>query len=121
MNDKPTLEVTTTYKNLNFEAKDEGHLLMYDISYCYIGTIGILIVFIVSTLVSILTGVTKPEEVDPKLVYSPSLYVYKKLWKVFSKKKTVTISLQVDMKPSNNYMDCVKYAYIPSESIKQNE
>ncbi|RXG51673.1 hypothetical protein Avbf_18769, partial [Armadillidium vulgare] len=94
---------------------------MYDISYCYIGTIGILIVFIVSTLVSILTGVTNPEEVNPKLVYSPSLYVYKKLWRVFSKKKTVTISTQVDVKPSNNYMECVTYTYIKSESIDENE
>ncbi|KAB7502994.1 Sodium-coupled monocarboxylate transporter 1 [Armadillidium nasatum] len=121
MNDTITLEVTTTYENINFEAKDEGHLRMYDISYCYIGTIGILIVFIVSTLVSILTGVTKPEEVDPKLVFGPSLYVYKKLWKVFSNKKTVTISTQVDVKSSNNYMDCVTYTHAPSESIEQNE
>ncbi|KAL7640625.1 UNVERIFIED_CONTAM: hypothetical protein RMT77_008900 [Armadillidium vulgare] len=115
------LEVTTTTENLNFEAKDAGHLLMYDISYCYIGTIGVLIVFIVSTLVSILTGVTKPEEVDPKLVFGPSLYVYKKLWKVFSNKKTVTISTQVDVKSSNNYMDCVTYTHAPSQSIEQNE
>ncbi|RXG61361.1 Sodium-coupled monocarboxylate transporter 1 [Armadillidium vulgare] len=110
MNDTLILEDTTTYENLNFEAIDAGHLLMYDISYCYIGTIGILVVFIVSTLVSILTGVTKPEEVNPKLVYGPSLYVYKKLWKVW---KVV--------KPSKNYMDCVTYTYIPSESIEQNE
>ncbi|RXG56463.1 Sodium-coupled monocarboxylate transporter 1 [Armadillidium vulgare] len=56
MSDTLILEVTTTNENLNFEAKDAGHLLMYDISYCYIGTIGVLIVFIVSTLVSILTA-----------------------------------------------------------------
>ncbi|KAB7494286.1 Sodium-coupled monocarboxylate transporter 1 [Armadillidium nasatum] len=109
MNDTLILEVTTTYENLNFEAKDKGHLLMYDISYCYIGTIGILIVFIVSTLVSILT------------VYGPSLYVYKKLWEVFSNKKTVTISTEVDVKSSNNYMDCVTYTHAPSESIEENE
>ncbi|XP_042880689.1 sodium-coupled monocarboxylate transporter 1-like [Penaeus japonicus] len=62
-------------------AVERDYFWAYDISYCYIGSMGILIVVAVSTLVSLITGVNKPSEVDESLVNKRCLNVYRWLYK----------------------------------------
>ncbi|XP_069959861.1 sodium-coupled monocarboxylate transporter 1-like isoform X1 [Cherax quadricarinatus] len=58
-----------------------GHTI-YDISYCYSGITGIINTFIISTLVSFLTGPVAPQELEPRMVNSTCARVYERLWKL---------------------------------------
>ncbi|XP_076030248.1 sodium-coupled monocarboxylate transporter 1-like [Oratosquilla oratoria] len=59
---------------------DRTYLAIYDISYCYVGMQGVLIVFIVGTIVSCLTGLPNPHTQDPRVVHAGCLRAYKKVW-----------------------------------------
>ncbi|XP_042880693.1 sodium-coupled monocarboxylate transporter 1-like [Penaeus japonicus] len=52
---------------------------LFDVSYCYVGVIGILSVLVVSTIVSVCTGVTDPDEIDDRLVNKTCLAFYRYL------------------------------------------
>ncbi|KAL7640642.1 UNVERIFIED_CONTAM: hypothetical protein RMT77_008917 [Armadillidium vulgare] len=114
-----SLNISLMKEDVDDESKNEESspmMYLYGISYLLYMVIGPSLVVVIGVIESYFTGVTNPEEVNPKLVFGPSLYVYKKLWKVFSNKKTVIISTQ-----NNNNIDCVTYIHAPSESMEQNE
>ncbi|XP_064115943.1 sodium-coupled monocarboxylate transporter 1-like [Macrobrachium nipponense] len=56
------------------------YLPIYDLSYCYLGTVGIIIVLVVSSIVSFITGPTKPSDVDLRLVNLRCFRIYCKLY-----------------------------------------
>ncbi|XP_063614957.1 sodium-coupled monocarboxylate transporter 1-like [Penaeus indicus] len=51
-----TTTTTTTAAPVNQLIEERDYIWLYDISYCYLGAVGILIVLTVSTVVSVITG-----------------------------------------------------------------
>ncbi|XP_063598193.1 sodium-coupled monocarboxylate transporter 1-like [Penaeus indicus] len=55
---------------------------IYDISYCYNGGIGILLNYVVSSLVSFCYGPYLPGEIEEHLVYTPCLRLYRCVYRL---------------------------------------
>lgn len=77
-------DVTTPFLEQDFttvgpDAQDESKSI-YDISYCYNGTIGILLTVIICSVVSLFTGPMKPDEVN-HLVSPPAGALYRRFCK----------------------------------------
>lgn len=72
----PITTMAVPLQNVTHKEEKLGYPAMYDISYCYIGTIGIIIVFVASSIASFFTGMVKPSEVDHSLVNSFCLRIY---------------------------------------------
>ncbi|XP_066960940.1 sodium-coupled monocarboxylate transporter 1-like [Macrobrachium rosenbergii] len=66
----------------------QSYPAILDVSYCYIGLIGVIIVYVVSTIVSLITGVTKPSEVDQQLVSKTCFRIYSWLYSCLSPAQT---------------------------------
>ncbi|CAL4128793.1 unnamed protein product, partial [Meganyctiphanes norvegica] len=75
---QPTSETTLG----DIVANERDYPMILDVSYCYLGTIGIIIVFVVSTIVSCITGVIPPQEADTRLVDRRCLAGYHWIWKI---------------------------------------
>ncbi|XP_068244910.1 sodium-coupled monocarboxylate transporter 1-like [Palaemon carinicauda] len=71
---------------------------IYDLSYCYIGLIGISIVYMVSTIVSIITGAVKPSEVDQHLVNQTCFRAYSWMYKRLSPARSELPRTQTSLK-----------------------
>ncbi|XP_047470452.1 uncharacterized protein LOC125026193 [Penaeus chinensis] len=80
---------STHYHRVPFPHRD--YIWLYDISYCYLGAVGILIVVTVSTVVSVITGVQRPEETDESLVSTRSLAFYRWLCDRFFPKRSYSV------------------------------
>ncbi|XP_037801347.1 sodium-coupled monocarboxylate transporter 1-like [Penaeus monodon] len=55
---------------------------IYDISYCYNGGIGILLNYVVSSLVSFCNGPYLPGEIEEHLVYTPCLRLHRSVYRL---------------------------------------
>ncbi|XP_042865927.1 sodium-coupled monocarboxylate transporter 1-like [Penaeus japonicus] len=60
---------------------------IYDISYCYNGCIGILLNYIVSSIVSFCTGPYLPGQIEEHLVYAPCFRLYQSVYLLLGGKK----------------------------------
>ncbi|CAL4084603.1 unnamed protein product, partial [Meganyctiphanes norvegica] len=69
-----------TLTNLNMVYDTIDYLAIFDVSYCYLGSLGVIIVLIVSTLVSCITGLVPPSEVEAHLVDRRCFRAYKWIW-----------------------------------------
>ncbi|XP_068244728.1 sodium-coupled monocarboxylate transporter 1-like [Palaemon carinicauda] len=68
------------FNSISDEKASTDYWSIYDLSYCYLGIIGILIVLVVSSIVSFVTGPIKPSEVDLRLVNKTCFKIYCKLY-----------------------------------------
>ncbi|XP_069970128.1 sodium-coupled monocarboxylate transporter 1 isoform X1 [Penaeus vannamei] len=55
---------------------------IYDISYCFNGGIGIVLNYVVSSLVSVCTGPCLPGQIEERLVYTPCLRFYRTVYRL---------------------------------------
>ncbi|XP_047501929.1 sodium-coupled monocarboxylate transporter 1-like [Penaeus chinensis] len=67
------------YSNLTEHSLEDENMI-YDISYCYNGAIGIIINFVVSSLVACCTGPNLPGAVEARLVFAPSARLHRALF-----------------------------------------
>ncbi|XP_064116377.1 sodium-coupled monocarboxylate transporter 1-like [Macrobrachium nipponense] len=74
----------------SLRSPDDGNSYpaILDVSYCYIGLMGMIIVYVVATIVSLITGVTKPSEIDQRLVSKTCFRLYSWLYSCLSPAQT---------------------------------
>ncbi|CAL4067563.1 unnamed protein product, partial [Meganyctiphanes norvegica] len=72
----------STQEIVQEHVKERDYLVIFDVSYCYLGSIGIIIVLVVSTLVSLITGMVPPSEVKAHLVDKRCFRAYKWIWSI---------------------------------------
>ncbi|XP_037782149.1 sodium-coupled monocarboxylate transporter 1-like [Penaeus monodon] len=65
------------YSQLFNDSSDATYPRLYDVSYCYLGMMGITIVLVVSTVVSLCTGPVKPDKANESYVNKQSLRFYR--------------------------------------------
>lgn len=71
--------------------EERDYIALYDVSYCYVGAIGMLVVLTVSTVVSVLTGARRPDETDESLVNKRCLSFYRWLCDRFFPKRSYSV------------------------------
>ncbi|XP_076067585.1 sodium-coupled monocarboxylate transporter 1-like [Oratosquilla oratoria] len=89
----------------------ENYPPIFDLSYCYFGVTGMVLVFIMASVFSLFTGLVHPDDVDPRMVNRTSLKIYIYLWRRFTKQeikgfervKTVEEKIKMDEESSSLY------------------
>lgn len=70
---------------------------IYELSYCYSGVIGIAIVLVVSSLVSLCTGLVNPVDLEDGVVNPTCFWVYQRLWGFLKDPHTSQKSVNVNV------------------------
>ncbi|XP_066983258.1 sodium-coupled monocarboxylate transporter 2-like [Macrobrachium rosenbergii] len=70
---------------------------IYDLSYCYTGMLGIVLNYIVSSLVSVFIGPPNPADVDARLISPSFLRLYTRLWIFFKGHNSLTAESVPDL------------------------
>ncbi|XP_042241000.1 uncharacterized protein LOC121878719 [Homarus americanus] len=68
---------------------------IYEISYCYTGIIAAALTFIISSLVSLLTGPNSPEDVREGVVSPACARAYKRVWESVKGRPTYSVTQDI--------------------------
>ncbi|XP_042212541.1 sodium-coupled monocarboxylate transporter 1-like, partial [Homarus americanus] len=68
---------------------------IYEISYCYTGIIAVALTFIISSLISLLTGPNSPEDVSKGVVSPACARAYKRVWESVKGRPTYTVTQDI--------------------------
>ncbi|XP_064102937.1 sodium-coupled monocarboxylate transporter 1-like [Macrobrachium nipponense] len=87
-------DAITDFNTATFPEEEPEKLAkdIYNLSYCYTGALGILLNLLFGTIVSFVTGPVSPKDVEPRLVSSRCLYLYRRIWKILGPSEGLTLS-----------------------------
>lgn len=102
-----TFSILTNSTSTTATPTDDDEYIIYDISYCYIGIIGLAINLLTASIVSCFTGPNLPGDIEERLIYAPCSRLYRKLYILFGGK----LSEETDTEGKEAAVDMLSMPY----------